>query len=164
MKEICREVSEAEFARSTIGYVALAVIGASCLYEANNYYTSGVFSVPAWGMNVLFLGLWIWRVAFKYEYILRETELEVISFGLGIRRSYTVDLTKTESFSDRYVKSFFRKTKIGHYIHRYSSVDGNQQRILVFREGKGLAALLFKCSDKFLKEMKKLMPDKYLGA
>ena len=48
-------------------------------------------------------------------------------------------------------KVFLRKTKIRHYIHRYSSVDPNEQRLLVFTEGKDnkrLAGIIFKCSEK----------------
>ena len=61
--------------------------------------------------------MWIWRVVFKYTYILRDGEMEVISHGVGIRRSFKVDLTKTESYTNKYIKSFFKKTKIRHYIH-----------------------------------------------
>ena len=71
------------------------------------------------------------------------------------------DLTKTESYTNKYIKSFFKKTKIRHYIHRYSSVDPNEQRLLVFTEGKDnkrLAGIIFKCSEKFLRELRKQMP------
>ena len=40
--------------------------------------------------------------------------------------------------------------------------DENPARILAFREGKGLAAVIFCCSDEFLRELRRLMPDKYL--
>ena len=40
--------------------------------------------------------------------------------------------------------------------------DANPTRILAFKEGKGLAAVIFCCSDEFLKELVRLMPDKYL--
>ena len=74
-----------------------------------------------------------------------------------------VNLNDTESFTNNYVRSFFKKTKIGHYIHRYSSMDPNPQRLLVFREKKHLAAVIFKGSDKFMRELKKLMPEKFLN-
>jgi hypothetical protein len=112
------------------------------------------------------LGLWLWRVSFKYTVILyKDRRLEVITQGLFfIKHSYEVDLTRTESFTNKYVRSFFRKTKISHYIHRYNSLDSNQQRLLVFTEGKKnkLAGLIFKCSDDFLKRLQKQMPDKYI--
>ena len=62
------------------------------------------------------------------------------------------------------MRSFFRKTKLTHYIHRYISLDENPQRLLVFTEGKKnkLAGLIFKCSDSFLKKLQKTMPDKYI--
>ena len=95
----------------------------------------------------------------------KDKRLEVITEGMFfIKRSYSVDLTRTESFTNKYVRSFFRKTKLTHYIHRYSSLDENPQRLLVFTEGKKnkLAGLLFKCSDDFLKKLQKSMPDKYI--
>ena len=91
--------------------------------------------------------------------------IDVNSRGLGfIKRSYVVDLTRTESFTDKYVKSFFRKTAIKHYIHRYNSLDENPQRLLVFTEGKKnkLAGLLFKSSDEFVRVLRKEMPDKFI--
>ena len=123
-------------------------------------------SLVGWGLNFVLLGLWCWRVSFKYTVILyKEKRLEVITEGMFfIKRSYSVDLTRTESFTNKYVRSFFRKTKLTHYIHRYSSLDENPQRLLVFTEGKKnkLAGLIFKCSDNFLKKLQKTMPDKYI--
>lgn len=65
---------------------------------------------------ICWAGVWIpcfwlcgFGVAFGYTLILyKDMKLEVISHGLGfIKRSYVVDLTRTESFTDKYVKSFF---------------------------------------------------------
>ena len=39
-------------------------------------------------------------------------------------------------------------------------------RLLVFTEGKDnkrLAGIIFKCSEKFLRELRKQMPDKFLN-
>ena len=130
------------------------------------FQASHRFDVLGWGMDMVLLALWIWRVSFGYTLILyKDKRLEVISHGLGfIKRSYVVDLTRTESFTDKYVKSFFRKTQIKHYIHRYNSLDNNPQRLLVFTEGKKnkLAGLLFKSSDEFIKQLRKQMPDKFI--
>ena len=103
---------------------------------------------------------------FKYTYILRDGEMEVISMAWELDAVLKLDLTKTESYTNKYIKSFFKKTKIRHYIHRYSSVDPNEQRLLVFTEGKDnkrLAGIIFKCSEKFLRELRKQMPDKFLN-
>lgn len=90
--------------------------------------------------------------------------MEVITHGFLVNRSYVVDLTRTESFTNKYVRSFFRKTKISHYIHRYSSLDGADQRLLVFTEGKKnkLAGIIFKSSDEFVRVLRRQMPDKYI--
>lgn len=166
LNEIYREESQVSDRRMQISYGGLAVIVLLWIYEGYRYVNTGYFSPLGWGFNILFLLMWIWRVVFKYTYILRDGEMEVISHGVGIRRSFKVDLTKTESYTNKYIKSFFKKTKIRHYIHRYSSVDPNEQRLLVFTEGKEnkrLAGIIFKCSEKFLRELRKQMPDKFLN-
>ena len=165
MEELYREESTTSGERKIIAVVALLIIFGLLAYEGYGYYTSGRVNPLGWGMDLCFLVLWVWRVVFKYTLILyKNHQLEVISHGLGIRRHYFVDLTRTESFTNRYVKSFFRKTKISHYIHRYNSLDSNPQRLLVFTEGKKnrLAGLLFKASDDFVKHLRRQMPDKYI--
>ncbi len=167
MEELYREESSTKMDRKVVAALALLIIAWFFYDEGVNYYNSGRINIMAWGMYVCFLGLWVWRVAFGYTLIIsREHKTEVVSHGIGIiRRSYVVDLTHTESFTNRYVKSFFRKTKISHYIHRYNSLDPNQQRLLVFTEGKNnnrLAGLLFKASDEFVRQLKRQLPDKYI--
>lgn len=165
MEELYREESGTSFERKIFAGIALLMIVSLCVYEWMLMQDSHRFNVLAWGMYAVLFALWVWRVSFGYTLILyKERKLEVISHGLGIKRSYMVDLTRTESFTNKYVKSFFRKTKISHYIHRYNSLDNNPQRLLVFTEGKKnkLAGLIFKASDKFVHNMRKQMPDKYI--
>lgn len=166
MEEIYREESSTNFTRKVIAGIALLLIVCLFVNEWNNVQETRQLSIVGWGLNLVLLGLWCWRVSFKYTLILyKERRLEVITEGMFfIKRSYSVDLTRTESFTNKYVRSFFRKTKLTHYIHRYSSLDENPQRLLVFTEGKKnkLAGLLFKCSDDFLKKLQKSMPDKYI--
>ena len=166
MEEIYREESSTNFTRKVIAGIALLLIVCLFVNEWNNVQETRQLSIVGWGLNLVLLGLWCWRVSFKYTLILyKERRLEVITEGMFfIKRSYRVDLTRTESFTNKYVRSFFRKTKLTHYIHRYSSLDENPQRLLVFTEGKKnkLAGLIFKCSDNFLKKLQKTMPDKYI--
>ena len=166
MEEICREVSGTNFTRKVIAGIALLLIACLFVNEWNNVQETRQLSLVGWGLNLVLLGLWCWRVSFKYTVILyKDKRLEVITEGMFfIKRSYSVDLARTESFTNKYVRSFFRKTKLTHYIHRYSSLDENPQRLLVFTEGKKnkLAGLIFKCSDSFLKKLQKTMPDKYI--
>ena len=166
MEEICREVSGTNFTRKVIAGIALLLIACLFVNEWNNVQETRQLSLVGWGLNLVLLGLWCWRVSFKYTVILyKDKRLEVITEGMFfIKRSYSVDLTRAESFTNKYVRSFFRKTKLTHYIHRYSSLDENPQRLLVFTEGKKnkLAGLIFKCSDSFLKKLQKTMPDKYI--
>ena len=166
MEEIYREESTTNFTRKVIAGIALLLIACLFVNEWNTVQETPHLSLVGWGLNLVLLGLWCWRVSFKYTLILyKDKRLEVITEGMFfIKRSYSVDLTRTESFTNKYVRSFFRKTKLTHYIHRYSSLDENPQRLLVFTEGKKnkLAGLIFKCSDTFLKKLQKTLPDKYI--
>ena len=166
MEEIYREESTTNFTRKVIAGIALLLIACLFVNEWNNVQETRHLSLVGWGLNLVLLGLWCWRVSFKYTLILyKDKRLEVITEGMFfIKRSYSVDLTRTESFTNKYVRSFFRKTKLTHYIHRYSGGDENPQRLLVFTEGKKnkLAGLIFKCSDTFLKKLQKTLPDKYI--
>ena len=166
MEEIYREESTTNFTRKVIAGIALLLIVCLFVNEWNNVQETRHLSLVGWGLNLVLLGLWCWRVSFKYTLILyKDKRLEVITEGMFfIKRSYSVDLTRTESFTNKYVRSFFRKTKLTHYIHRYSSLDENPQRLLVFTEGtkNKLAGLIFKCSDTFLKKLQKTLPDKYI--
>ena len=166
MEEIYREESTTNFTRKVIAGIALLLIVCLFVNEWNNVQETRHLSLVGWGLNLVLLGLWCWRVSFKYTLILyTDKRLAVITEGMFfIKRSYSLDLTRTESFTNKYVRSFFRKTKLTHYIHRYSSLDENPQRLLVFTEGKKnkLAGLIFKCSDTFLKKLQKTLPDKYI--
>ena len=167
MEELYREESTTSNDRKVIAVLALIAVLSLYAYEAVGYMETGRVNYLGWGLNTCLLGLWIWRVSYGYTLILyKDLRLEVITHGLlGIyKKSYVVDLSRTESFTDRYVKSFFRKTKIKHYIHRYNSLDPHPQRLLVFGEGKKnkLAGLIFKSTDQFIKVLRRQMPDKYI--
>jgi hypothetical protein len=166
LEEIYREESGTSFGRKVIAFIALLLIGCLYSYEWMQIQETYRMNLLGWGMDTVLLVLWFWRVSFKYTLILyKDKHLKVITSGMFfIKRTYEVDLTRTESITDKYVKSFFRKTRISHYIHRYSSLDENPQRLLVFTEGKKnkLAGLIFKSSDKFLQQLRRQMPDKYI--
>ena len=165
MEELYRETSTTANERKIFAGLALLAILALFGYEFTSYLDSGKINYLGWGLDLCLLSLWVWRVSYGYTLVLyKDMRLEVITQGLGLRRSYFVDLTRTESFTQKYVKSFFRKTKIRHYIHRYNSLDPNPQRLLVFTEGKKnkLAGLLFKSSDQFIKVLRKQMPEKFI--
>lgn len=166
MEEVYREESGTSFERKVFAAVALILIGCLYVYEWEGLQETKRFNLLGWGIDTVLLCLWVWRVSITYTLILyKNHSLKVVYRGLGvIRYSYTVDLARTESFTNKYVKSFFRKTKINRYIHSYSSLDNNPQRLLVFSEGKKnkLVGLLFKASDKFVHYLRKQMPDKYI--
>ena len=118
MEELYREESGTSTQRKIFAVIALLMIASLYWHEWTWLQEHRRFDMLGWGMDTVLLALWIWRVAFGYTLILyKDMKLEVISHGLCfIKRSYVVDLTRTESFTDKYVKSFFRKTAIKHYI------------------------------------------------
>lgn len=165
MEEFYREESGKANDRKVLAAVVLLVVIGYICWTVMKYMRTGYFQPIDWGFSFLALAIYIWRVSFGYTVILYKNKtMEVITHGLGINRSYTIDLTRTESFTNKYERSFFRKTKIGHYIHRYDSLDPNPQRLLVFTEGKknSLAGIIFKGSDTLMKKLYHMMPDKYI--
>jgi len=107
----------------------------------------------------LFTGLLFWRYAVTYVYILTDHHLTIKSKTLSFSRTFTVPLNSVDTYSDQYVRSFFKRTGMSRFVHRYSSGDGQVTRLLVFtKEGKS-NALLFKVSDGFMKELKTLVPN-----
>lgn len=165
MEEFYREESGKANDREIIAWVIFLGILAYIGWTIMKYFEKGFFEPIDWGFSFLALAIFIWRTCFSYTIILYKNKtMEIITKGLGIKRSYTVDLTRTESFTNKYERSFFRKTRISHYIHRYSSLDPNPQRLLVFTEGKknSLAGVIFKGSDTLLKKLNHMLPDKYI--
>ena len=148
--------------KKTFEYAALTIIAISWMYEGYQTFELGRTSLMGWGYNILFIILWAWRTRFTYTLTLTDEHLEIVMKGLGLHRKTVIPLSQLESFANRYKRSFFRKTKIKKYVHRYSSLDGNPQRILVYRENGRLTGLLFKSSDKVMKLLAERFPDRYL--
>lgn len=110
---------------------------------------------------ILFVCLLFWRYAVRYIYILTEQEFIIISKMLFFSRTFIVPLTAVESYSEKYVRSFiFTRSGMNRFIHRHSSGDANPMRIVVFSQNKKANALLFKASDRFMKELKALLSQK----
>lgn len=165
MEEIYREESGVAFERKFFAGVALFILAWLSYYPIMTLINTGRVDVVSLGLYGCIFCLFIWRVCFGYTVILyKNMTMEIITHGLGIKRSFVVDLTRTESFTNKYERSFFRKTRIGHYIHRYDSLDPNPQRLLVFTEGKKnkLAGVIFKGSDTLIKKLHRMLPDKYI--
>jgi len=131
-------------------------------YEVQSYL-AGKGNYMGVGYILLFTGLLIWRYAFRYTCILHQDAMVVISEGLGISRTFRINLDDVESFSNKYVKGFFRRTGISRYLYRYSSGDSRPTRILVFRQSGKMHAVLFRANDTFIEELAKLKPDNYLN-
>ena len=94
LEEICREQSSTNFTRKVIAGIALLLIVCLFVNEWNNVQETRQLSLVGWGLNLVLLGLWCWRVSFKYTLILyKDKRLEVITEGMFfIKRSYSVDL------------------------------------------------------------------------
>lgn len=87
-------------------YFVLLLICCSWAYEGYGFRMTGHVTPVGMGMNLLWLGLWIWKVFYRYELILRRDELEIVTIGLWRQSHYIVDLTQTESFARKYRHDF----------------------------------------------------------
>lgn len=96
-KEICRETTTRGSGKMGLAYMALLAICCSWAYEGFRFNSTGVISPVGMGLNFLWLGLWIWKVFYRYEVILRQNELEIVSIGLWKQGSYKVDLSKRKA-------------------------------------------------------------------
>ncbi len=159
---ICTEHTVIDQEHIWYKYLALGLIILSFAYEAYNSFLYGRISLLGWGYSFLFLLMWGWRIGFTYTYTLTETQLVVKKEGFGFVKELSIELSQVESFTNCYVRSFFRKTKISRYAHSYSSTDPRPQRLLVYRQEGRLEAVIFKVSDEFLAHLKESLPDKYL--
>ncbi len=159
--ELYREESQWGKEQAIIAAAALAVIVALLGWQTWNF-VKGAGGLGGILYVLAFLGLWAWRFAFRYTYILDEKCVVVVTSGWGLARKLSVDFDEVESFATRYNKKFFRRTGIKKYIYRYSSCDPRPTRILVFsRDGK-LQGLLFKASDDFIGRLQEMMPTRML--
>lgn len=160
--ELIREVSTVDKEHIFFKYAALGLICVSFAYEAYQTFVFSRTSIFGWGYSFLFLVLWFWRVGFTYTYILTDKELVIERTGFGLKKVVKVPLELVDSFTNTYVRSFFRKTKISKYTHGYSSVDPRKQRLMVYTEKGHLKAVIFKCSDELLEKLREVLPEKYL--
>lgn len=163
MEKELKEESQISASRRPFQYAALALIILDFLYEAYMTFAEYRFSVLGWGYGFLFLALWFWRCGFQYTCTLTDRAFTVVMYGLGMERRFSVPLADMESFSNLYKKKFFRRTKVSMYIYRYSSLDDRPVRILVYRHGKDLRGLLFKCSDAMIDELCRRYPDRFIN-
>lgn len=166
MTEIYREESSTNTTRKIFAGIALLMIASLYFNEYTRFSKSGNFDPLGWGMDTVLLGLWFWRIGFSYELILfKEKKMQVQRklFGIGFgTKEY--DLTTTETFSNKYEKKLFNKTGIKQYDHLYSSLDENTQHLLVYTVGekRKLCGVLFKSTDKFVHQLRKLLPAQHL--
>lgn len=108
---------------------------------------------------ILFAGLLFWRYAVNYVYILTDQEFVITSKILFFSRTFAVDLDSVESYSEQYVRSFiFTGNGISRFVHRHSSGDARVMRLLLFSENGKKTGVLFRASDRFMKELKAVIP------
>jgi hypothetical protein len=156
-----REESQQGKEQAAIAAIVLAVLLAWLGWQTW-FFIKGTGSIGGILYVLAFFGLWAWRCAFRYTYVITDSALEVVTAGWGLERKFVVALGSVGSFATRYHKKFFRQTGIKKYIYRYSSSDPRPTRILVYsRDGK-LQGLLFKVSDEFIGRLAERLPDRML--
>lgn len=125
---------------------------------------AGQLNLTAAAYFLLFSGLMIWRYGISYTYVLTEEELLIYSKILGISWRCVIPFAAIETYSNQYVKRFFRHSGMKKYQYQYCSADGQPIRIIVFYKNGKKNAVLLKTSDIFIKKLQILLPDKYLAA
>lgn len=156
-----RETSDYNKEKLIWMWLAIIALFVWTVFEIKNI-SAGKLNFAAIAYILLFAGLLIWRYAISYTYALTKDELIIHSKFLSFSQKVVVPLNTIENYSDQYVKKFFRRTGISYYSYRYSSGDGNSTRILLLRKNGKKQAVLFKVSDKFMQQLQRLMPEKYL--
>lgn len=115
---------------------------------------SGKTSFLGLGYILFFSCLVIWRYAVRYTYLLTDQELSITSRFLWFSPTITIPLNSIETYSNRYVKQFFKRSGMSRYIYRYSSGDSRPTRIIIFKEKGKLSAVLFTVSDQFMERLR----------
>ncbi|MDR7867226.1 MAG: hypothetical protein RIN56_10430 [Sporomusaceae bacterium] len=159
--ELYREKSSWGGEQAVFGSVALAVLLAWMAFEIWMYLSTG----KGFGAIIYvfgFLGLFVWRYAFRYTCILSADEISVVTEGLGLERKFAVKTGEVEGFAAKYNKRLLKGKGIKKLVYRYSSLDPYPVRILLFRRDCRLQGLLLKGSDEFLRNLQELMPGKML--
>jgi len=155
-----RETSQ--FSKEKLVWIGLSILTLLVwtVIEVNGYL-AGKPSFLGIAYISLFCGLLFWRYTVRYVYILTERELIIVSKILFFHRRFIVSLDTVDSYSEQYVRSFiFTRTGMSRFIHRHSSGDAKTMRMLVFiQQGKN-NAVLFKVSDPFMEELKKIIPNR----
>ena len=155
---IYRAISEKNPERQKAAYIALAIILCFMAYEAYNAFILHQPSFMGICYNFVLLGLWVWRCEPTYTYTLNGSEFIVEKHSWGKTKTITIDLNGAFCFNPEYKSSIFRRTKVNRFQHRYSSVDSNKQRLLVYKHGTHLWGMLFKAGDKFIDQLVKILP------
>lgn len=136
----------------SMGLIIAVLIG--WLTIERESYVSGKPSFLGIGYILFFSCLVIWRYAVRYTYLLTDQELSITSRFLWFSPTIVIPLHSIETYSNRYVKQFFKRAGMSRYIYRYSSGDSRPTRILIFKEKGKLNAVLFKVSDQFMEKIR----------
>ena len=146
-------------------YYAIAGLIAITLYfgyELSRYFMYDHFSTVGIGYSILFYILWGWKCIPNYTYILTDNEIKFIADYKILKLTKVIQLDDIESFTNNYIKKFFKKTKISRYYYRYNFTDGRPERLIAFKRKNKLAGIIFKCSDKMIKKLQEKLPDRYI--
>ena len=135
-----------------MGLIIAVLIG--WLAFERDSYISGTPSFLGLGYILFFSCLLIWRYGVRYTYQITDQELSITSRFLWFSPTIIIPLDSIETYSNRYVKQYFKRAGMSRYLYRYSSGDGRPTRIVVFKEKDKRNAVLFKVSDQFMEKMR----------
>lgn len=140
--------------KNLIGMGLIIAVLVGWLVIERDSYLGGKPSFLGIGYILFFSCLLIWRYAVRYTYLLTDQELRITSQLLCFSPTIVIPLDSIETYSNRYVKQYFKRAGMSRYIYRYSSGDGRMTRIIVFKDKGKLSAVLFKVSDQFMEKIR----------
>lgn len=136
----------------SMGLIIAVLIG--WLFIERESYISGKPSYLGIGYILFFSCLVIWRYAVRYTYRLTDQEISITSYFLWFSQDIIIPLDSIETYSNRYVKQYFKRAGMSRYLYRYSSGDSRPTRIIIFKDKGKLSAILFKVSDDFMEKIR----------
>ena len=134
-------------------FIVIVIWLAMSAWEIYSWMTKG--SLIGIAYIPFFLGLIIWRCAFKYEIIVEEGRILAQMSGFGYYKAWQATTAEIRMLMPLRKRMLLRELGVSDFSHQYSSLDSNQMRVLlVQRQGKkNPHALLFKADDEFYEKL-----------
>lgn len=149
-----QETSQTDSNRKQLLHLAWFLLLVWTVWELDKWYL-GTPSLLGLGFVPFFACLIIWRTEFRYVLMVNESRVAIRTMGLGLKRELIIPLDSITENTVRYDKKQYPLRKIDKYHHRYSSMDGNPQRAIVYLppNKKKPQVAIYKSTEKFVQAL-----------